>query len=174
MSQHFVGQHVNEEVLVTTRPHWIVFGSVIVTAWILLLAIPSVLALLDAFFPVLLTRPYASLVWLVAAPYGYGVWAFFFLAWLQYWLDVWIVTTERILKIEQHHLFRREVSEFRISRVQDVTVEINGFLATMLKFGDLKVFTASEESGFTFRRIPHPEQIKDIILHHQATPAPLP
>ncbi|MDP3963496.1 MAG: PH domain-containing protein [bacterium] len=174
MSQHFVGQHINEEVLVTTRPHWIVFLSVVITGVMLLAVIPIALALVEFFAPRLFAYPYAPLLWLGMGLYGYAVWSFFFLSWLRYWLDVWIITTERIIKIEQHHLFSREMAEFRISRIQDVTVEINGFLATMLKFGDLKVFTASEESGFTFKRIPHPEKIKDIILHHQAAPAPLP
>ncbi len=87
-----------------------------------------------------------------------------------------IITTERIVKIDQHSVFRREISEFLISRVQDVRIEIKGALATLLKFGDLVVGTASEGPAFTFKSIPHPERIKDIILYHQkaGSAAPLP
>jgi len=172
MSHHFIGQHINEEVLVVTRPHWIILpGKVITLAFFAVLA-PIAWALLARFYPVALEAPYRSLVLLALFLYGYALLGFFFLEWLLYWLDVWIVTTERIVKVEQHHLFRRSIAEFRLSRVQDVRVDIHGMLATALKFGDLVVETASEGPGFVFSRIPHPERIKDIILHHQETASP--
>lgn len=167
MSYHFTGQHESEEVLVVTRPHWIVFGGKAVEC-LLALAVPFIIwALLRAFYPTFTVEAITGILRLCMILYLYGVWTFFFLSWAHYWFDVSIVTTERIVKVEQYSIFRREISEFRISRVQDVTVEIRGVLATLMKFGDLKVLTASEEAGFVFKRIPEPEKIKDIILQHQ-------
>ena len=155
-----------------TRPHWITFSEKVFGTALLAMIIPFAWVLLGRLYPTALEYPYRTLAILLGVLYGYALMAFFFLEWLLYWLDVWIVTTERIVKVEQQHLFRRSIAEFRLSRVQDVRVDIHGVLATALKFGDLVVETASEGPAFTFTRIPHPEQIKDIILHHQELPSP--
>lgn len=169
MSLLFTGQHPQENVLVVTRPHWLRLAGKIVTAVLLFFPLPVLYGVLAAFLPQALEEPYRSIVLLGFALYGYFVWVFFFLGWLNYWLDLWIVTDERVLKVEQHGLFRREFNEFRLSRVQDVTVEIKGLVPTLFKFGNLVVQTAGENPGFMFKAIPHPEKVKDIILYHQDT-----
>ncbi|MDO8558450.1 MAG: PH domain-containing protein [bacterium] len=167
MFKHFLGQHEKETIIAVTRPHWIVFLGSAGTSFILVLAVPLALLLLNISIPQILEGAAQDILWLLAALWLYAVWAFTFLSWSKYWFDVAIITTERIVKIDQHDIFHREISEFLISRVQDVRVEIKGALATTLKFGDLVVGTAGEGPAFTFKTIPHPERVKDIILYHQ-------
>lgn len=83
---------------------------------------------------------------------------------LDYWLDMWIVTDQRIINIEQNGLFSRTTSELRLYRVQDVTSEVNGFVRTMLDFGMVYVQTAGEKEYFTFEDVHHPNQIAKQIL----------
>lgn len=89
----------------------------------------------------------------------------FFVSWLNYYLDVWIVTNERIINIKQVRLFHRTVSEQKLYRVQDVTWEMQGVLGNMFKFGNVIIQTAAEQSKFTFEHIPDPEAVAKTVMH---------
>lgn len=91
-------------------------------------------------------------------------WLILFQMFMDYYLDVWIVTTRRIISIEQTGLFSRVVSELRLYRVQDVTATINGFLHTLLNYGYLEIQTAGEKTHFVFEEIPHPMDVSKSIL----------
>ena len=67
---------------------------------------------------------------------------FVFVVWTDHYLDNLILTTHRVIEVEQKGLFSREVSSFRLDRVQDVTTEVSGILPTMFNFGDVHVQTA--------------------------------
>jgi hypothetical protein len=64
---------------------------------------------------------------------------YIFITWIDYYFDVWIITNERIINIEQKNLFIRTTSEVTLTRVQDVTATIGGFFPTLLDFGDVLV-----------------------------------
>ena len=91
-------------------------------------------------------------------------WLFLFQAFLDYYLDTWIVTTKRILNIEQTGLFGRTVSELRLYRVQDVTATVNGIVPTFFNYGDVEIQTAGEHIHFQFEQVPGPNQIAKVIL----------
>lgn len=92
------------------------------------------------------------------------LWSFIFVVFIDYYLDVWIVTNERIVNVEQKGLFRRETSELRLENVQDLTTEISGIIETFFDFGNLYVQTAGKRERFLFKSIPHPERVRDVIL----------
>ena len=77
-----------------------------------------------------------------------------------YWLDVWIVTNERIINSEQHGLFNRVVSEVHLNQIQDITSEQRGLLGTFLTFGNVYAQTAAERERFTFKNIDNPDTVK--------------
>ncbi len=110
------------------------------------------------------TLAYAAVTLLIG---GYVlVWGLlFFIAWLNYYLDVWIVTNERIINIKQLRLFDRVVSEQKLYRVQDVTWEIKGIMGNLLKYGNVFIQTAGTEERFTFEYIPDPEGTAKSIMH---------
>jgi hypothetical protein len=80
-----------------------------------------------------------------------------------YWLDVWIVTTERIINTEQQGLFNRVVSEVYLHQIQDITSEQKGLVATFLTYGDVFIQTAAERERFQFKNIDNPEDVKVAI-----------
>lgn len=146
--------HENERILLTLHRHWFIF-ALQATAVFVVALFPFFL------FPILPID--AALFWFFAAVYWLFLAAFLLVAWVEYWLDMWIITSERIIDIEQRSLFSREVSEFLLSRVQDVTVEVPNLMATLLRYGNIVVQTAGEKS-FTIREIPRFEEAKEIIL----------
>ncbi|MES2225999.1 MAG: PH domain-containing protein [Patescibacteria group bacterium] len=102
-----------------------------------------------------------------------GVWWLFlwlaaFSTFTRYYLTVWIITNVRIVDIKQYGFFNREVSSFLLLRVQDVSTEIYGFLATLVGFGRLNVETAGSVEKFTMTGIVHPQVIRDVIMDQVA------
>ncbi|MFZ2681679.1 MAG: PH domain-containing protein [Patescibacteria group bacterium] len=80
-----------------------------------------------------------------------------------YWLDVWIVTNERVINSEQHGLFNRLASEVQLEQIQDITSETKGFLETFLTYGDVYVQTAGERERFRFKNVDNPDDVKITI-----------
>jgi len=96
--------------------------------------------------------------------WGLVLWLRFFSFWTDHHLDGWVVTNKRILDIEQHGFFRREIASFRLERLQDVTTETKGLLATLLKFGDVHVQTAGTDKEFVLQNAPNPKEVRSMIL----------
>ncbi len=98
------------------------------------------------------------ILWILA------LWIGGFLTWTNASLDMWIITNKRVVNFDQKSLFDRETSSLRIENIQDVSVEINGPMATMYKFGDLRLETAGEHPDFSLQNAKDPENIKKVIM----------
>src|SRR3990167_5983038 len=113
------------------------------------------------------TFPYDSWVTVIAIMLGsifyLFTWLLVYHDWVDYYLDVWIITNERILDIEQHGLFSRVISELAIENVQEVRNTVKGFLATFLKYGDVHVQSSSAEKTVIFSGIPDPVETAQTI-----------
>ena len=94
-------------------------------------------------------------------------WLYGFLIWVDYYLDIWVITTRRVVNIEQRGLFTRHVSELKFSQVQDVSTEVEGLIPTFLNYGNVHAQTAAEEARFTFRHVPDPYHIKALLMEQQ-------
>ena len=81
-----------------------------------------------------------------------------------YYLDCWVITNERTIHTELRGLFSRFYSSVSHNKIQDITVDIHGFLPTIFKYGDLKIQTAGAFKEFIFRQIPDPYKTKDVLL----------
>ncbi|MCX6790903.1 MAG: PH domain-containing protein, partial [Candidatus Gribaldobacteria bacterium] len=82
-----------------------------------------------------------------------------------YSLNTVVVTNQRIIENHQQGLFKHIENEMRLDKVQDVTVTINGVLANLLNFGDLFIQSAGTQNEFNFKTLPHPEDIKTIVMN---------
>ena len=92
------------------------------------------------------------------------IWLRFFHTWTDHYLDGWIVTDKRIIDIEQFGFFSRQVSSFRMERIQDITIDIHGIIPTLLDFGDIHVQTAGDSQEFVLKGAPNPKRLKELIL----------
>lgn len=105
-----------------------------------------------------------SFVVVGASIYYLFTWLMFFMVFLDFYLDIWIVTSDRILNIEHEGFFSRTVSEVRIDNVQDVTSDVQGIMPTIFNFGSVKIQTAAEVERFHFDEVPDPEGIRNAII----------
>lgn len=155
----------NERVLLTIRKHWFVMAGALVLFLIMLLVPPVVLTLL----PLVTQQLDAAIVEpatnFLLSLYLMAVLVFLLLLWMDYYLDMWIITTGRIIDIEQKGLFNRKISEIPLQHVQDVTIEVRGFIETFLKFGRIRIQTAGERE-FTIDFVPHLYEAKDFIIKY--------
>jgi len=94
-----------------------------------------------------------------------GLWIFGFIIWIDYYFDIWIMTNQRVINIEQEGLFRRRISELNYAKIQDVTAQVEGFLQTIINYGDVQVQTAGTEEKFIFRTVTDPNKIKSMIMN---------
>ena len=160
----FPDQHKNEEVLHIIHRHWF---NILSHFFIILIFSFLLLASLLAFpilFPEMLNAVNARFFLFVENTFFIFVWLFGFLTWIDYYFDVWIITNERIVNIEQKGLFVRHISELNFLNVQDVTATVEGLLPTVLNYGDVSVQTAGAENRFLFRQVSDPYQIKDLVM----------
>lgn len=86
-----------------------------------------------------------------------------FFAFIDYYLDVWIITDQRILSIEQKGLFNRIINEVRYERIQDITSVVPGLFATYFKYGNILIQTAAEKERMILKQIPDPIETRRLI-----------
>jgi len=160
------GEHIKKKV----RKHWFVlFERISVLAFIFLLPFIfyAIAASTSAGTTIRESLSFSfntELLLFISALWAMLIWMKFAAVWTDYYLDIWIVTNQRIVDVEQLGFFHREISTLHTERIQDVTIKIRGFIATILGFGDIHVQTAGESREFIIRGIPDPQHVKEIIL----------
>ena len=81
----------------------------------------------------------------------------------RYWNDVWLITNQRLVDSTKPTPFNHLVSSTDLVNIQDLSVSKQGMFATMFNFGDVHCHTASNTMAFSFRAVPNPNQVLDII-----------
>ena len=133
---------------IVRRDTFILFMKIML--FVLLLVLPLI------FFWLLLSQNpdmqsseiFYPLIVLGVSAYYLFIWLFFFFSFVDYYLDAWIITNERIIDIQQKGFFSRVIAEHKLFRIQDVTSEVHGAIPTLLKFGDVYIQTAGTKQRF--------------------------
>lgn len=110
----------------------------------------------NVYFPLMV---YLYCVWLL------GIWVALFVAWTDYYLDILVITNHRLIMTNQKGFWRRSIASFRLERLQEVNVEIDGLLSTLLDFGTLRAETAGHgQEDFHMDNLPDPKRLKALIM----------
>lgn len=155
----------DEEVIFFLRRHWLVLVKMI-----LVYAFLACLPLVFYWFlsqQVIDWLEYDSLrVFLNLLIFSYYLfgWMLFYHAWLDYFLDVWIVTTHRVINIEQRGLFNRFIAEHKLFRIQDVVSKQKGILPTFFNYGEIHIQTAGAEKTVVFEQVSKPHKVARQII----------
>lgn len=136
------------------------------------------------FFLLLLAAPF-GLYWLVnnsslssfwQHPAGYALailgvsvyylscYLFFYTNFVTFHLDMWIVTNDRLLDMEQKSLFSRVISELDLYQIQDATSEVSGLFPSIFNYGNLSLQTAGAVDRFIFKSVANPNKLRQLIL----------
>ena len=159
----FPTQISGEKVFLLIRRHWIYF--VVLALILLVLLIPLVVLLVFWFTdPEQFSGPIGNLLIIFAGIYGLTLWAIALYGFVNYYLDVYIVTNERIVDIRQNGFFKRDISELHLRQVQDVDAKVEGILQTLLHFGSVFIQTAGERENFIFEDVANPYTLAKRII----------
>lgn len=162
---HFPGQREDEEIKFILRRHKItLLPALLVFFFMAFLPLAFYSLLVPYTFSAFLYEPFSSIYFLAITIYYGFLWIIIFIEWLDYYLDVWIVTNQRILDIEQRNLFHRVIAELDLKRVQDISSTVGGLWQTFFQYGDIKIQTASEENIIRPKQIPHPVTVRREIM----------
>jgi membrane protein YdbS with pleckstrin-like domain len=162
---NFIKKKDYEKIVYVLRRHWITFIP-IVLFFLFLLLIPVIIYYFlniavmawqenEIIYPLLVL--FGGIYYLVTL-------AFFSFRFVEFYLDVGIVTNDRVLDVEQLGLFSRSISELDLFRIQDVSTEVHGVLATIFQFGDVVIKTASSNAHIIFRNVSNPNEIRENLI----------
>jgi len=135
-----------EKVDIVLRRHWIAFVFLAIYAlgwWILTIVIISMLWMIASSVLML------SLFWMYYL-------LFLYVSWINYELDVFVFTNNRIVCVEQKTFLNRTVWETTLDKVQEVSIETKGLLANLFNYGTLRIMTSWASPSFDMSYSPHP------------------
>ncbi len=153
----------DEHVIFQVRQHWFIFFSHFITMFFLAI-IPAIFLVIVYATPIEITssgRSIYSLVTFFYIAWIFILWMIGFVLWTDYYLDTWIVTSDKVINVEQKGLFRREISILHIDKIQDVTSDVRGAIKTFINYGDVKVQTAGKQNDFIIRNVADPDTIRE-------------
>jgi hypothetical protein len=158
----------DEQILAIIRRHWfflfkqcffiavLILLPLVAFVCIIVLMQTQTVALLGSYLPHIV---FLYSLWLLIN------WTMLAAIWTDHYLDIWAITNRRVIKINQVTLFKRHVASFRLERLQDLSVEINGIIATLLDYGTIHAATAgNHHEEFKADYLPNPNKIKSVIL----------
>lgn len=160
----FKGKREDEEIILILRRHWLILFGRLIPFFFFLIGIIAVFVIVPAIINDLSIEISNNVFNVFMSFVILGFWVGLFVMWIDFFYDIWIVTDQRIISIEQIGLFRREISELEHGKIQDVTTEIHGVVPTLLKFGQVYIQTAGEKARFTFKQVENPVMIRTVVM----------
>jgi uncharacterized membrane protein YdbT with pleckstrin-like domain len=162
---HVIKQKPYEKIEYLLHRHPFTFIPMVLLFLILMAAPFGLYSLLTNLYPDLFNNEiYFVLGVLFASVYYLSIFLFAYGEFVDFYLDMWIVTNDRIVDVEQEGLFSRTTSELDLYRVQDVTVDIRGIFHTLLNYGNLTIKTASGNNDLIFHNISDPNDVRRAVI----------
>ncbi len=153
----------DEKIIFKIRKHWLTITATGL-GFLGLAVVPLIIDRTVGFnlpFLSLTAKTFFYLLWLLA------LWVGFFVAWTDYYLDVWHVTNERIVDIEQKGLFRRDESSVRLESIEDITIDVKGIIPTLFNYGDIRIQSAGTRREFIIKNATDPKGAQNRIQQFQ-------
>lgn len=161
----FIHQKSYEKIEYEIRKHPITFVPAVVMFLFLMVAPIGVYFLINQVAPAFLSGGFSQpLLILLVSFYYLSIGLFLYSYFVTFYIDVLIITNDRLLHIQQQNLFARTISELDLCNIQDVTSEVHGFFPSLFRYGVLEIQTASAIEKFIIEKIPHPEMLRQVIL----------
>jgi hypothetical protein len=161
----FPNQEDDETISLIVREHWFhLFLKILV--WVFFAA---ALLLFNRFaqtyVPNILQGTFGQVTLLFVQVYTLFLVLSLFLIFSFYYLTMQVITSIRIVDINQEGLFSHVISELNVDKIEDVTSRVNGIFGTIFNYGDVLIQTAGKEEHFIFHSVPNPTEIEKVVLN---------
>jgi hypothetical protein len=160
----FPGQQSDESIYLVVRQHWIILAKRLVIWGVLVAALMLFKHYVPLLGPIVLGQPMAGLINILVQAYILFLVTSLFIIWVLYYLNMYIVTNERIVDVDQKGLFNHMVAELNMEKIEDVTSETRGILGHIFDYGSVYIQTAGTRERFDFKNVPNPGHITKLIL----------
>ncbi len=145
----------NEQIVVQTRQHWIVWAKSFVVNTALLIAI---------FFLAVLVTLSAGPIGIVIACLTLIPIGAFLRTWLDWWNEEYLVTNRRVIQSEG--IINKRVIDSSLEKINDVVLS-QSFLGRLLDYGNIEILTASEGGVNRLNTIAAPVKFKTEMLNQK-------
>ncbi|MEZ6255460.1 MAG: PH domain-containing protein [Patescibacteria group bacterium] len=160
---NFLGRDEGETILLLLRRSLVTnIPWVIITAALVIL--PSFFAGLGLYLNIPLFADVPTDIKVISLFFWYiFTFGYFFVNFLNWFFNVHLVTTKRVVDMDFSGLLHRDVSEAAIRNIEDVTYTISGAARVIFNYGNVLIQTAGDQQELEFGAIPKPAQVHDII-----------
>lgn len=137
-----------EKIEMVLKRHWI--ALVYIFGYFIFLVVSTIL-MLSFGYSLPIIWPFVNIILVV---YVSIFLLFIYIHWMSYELDLYIITTKRIIGLEEVSFLNRHLSECSIDKVQEVNARTTWVLSNLLNFWVITIHTASEVSDFQMYLVP--------------------
>ena len=154
-----------EKIQYFLRRNFVTFLPVILTIVVLFIVPLAAIFLAGNYFTIGMDNStiYPLLI-LCGSIYYLSITLFFYSYFITFYLDVWIITNDRLIDIRQIGLFSRTIAEVDLYQVQDVSSEVQGFLPSLFNYGNVYLQTAGPVPKFVLYNVTDPHRLRQAIL----------
>jgi hypothetical protein len=155
----FDGEDDDEDILYIFRRSFITNLDWICIAVVMVIT-PSIVGGILSFDNITVSRSFLftlSVFWYLATV------GFLFQNFTNWFFNVYIITTKRIVDVDFHGILYKNISEAPLKNLEDVTSNISGALEVIFNYGSVFIQTSAEKREFEFESIPNPAKVRDII-----------
>ncbi len=152
----FETQRDKEDVILLIRSHPIVFLPYIANALVMILLIVFL-----NFAPL----PFLNVgrLFFIDLTAGIFIVSYLWYSLLRWYFNVGIITNDRVIDIDFYNVTYKEITQAKLTKIEDITTKSESFLESLFNYGDLFVQTAGEEKNIEFYHIPYPSEVVRII-----------
>ncbi|MBW7954016.1 MAG: hypothetical protein QY330_02595 [Candidatus Dojkabacteria bacterium] len=100
---------------------------------------------------------------LLALIYYSTVISYAFAKLLDWYFDIYLITSQRFIHIEFRILTGKFVSEASLKNIEDIRQNVVGILPALFDYGDIIVTTASDRGKFLFESVPDPTWFRNVL-----------
>lgn len=136
------------------KRHWII----LVVLWLYFLFWFLVTIWIYVFMTNAWTHMWVVIFWMI-----YSI--FLYIQWLDHELDMYVITNNRIIWVEQISFLNRKVSECNLGQVQEVGSHTKGLLANLLNYWTVNIQTAWNATNFSMSYSPNALENSRSILN---------
>lgn len=164
----FPGMDKRERIVLFFRRHPLsFFNFALIGSIMIILPIVVILMVYSAGFFVFEGELSTKIAYALASAYLLFVMGLMLVAWMNFYLDIYIVTNRRLIDISQEGLFSRNLSGVDLADIEDVKADVQGLLPTYFNFGHVNVQTAGELQNVNFIDVPEPYKLARKIMEEK-------
>ncbi len=95
------------------------------------------------------------------------IWLIFIVTLLSQWIGtITVVTSRRIMQITRTSMFKKQVKEFQLETITEISYDCKGILQTLFSLGDMQITALYTGTRYTIlRNVECPQRVLDRISH---------